>query len=128
MPFRSRRAHSQRSGATSGSDAAFAHNGAIPRARGLAHTERANHQGGELLKQSQEKQQQMTSTMRAYIVLAVADSRLADLQRAAIHTTTNQPRRRARHPAHDHRAVSVKTMFWRRAAAMSVVALAAVVA
>jgi hypothetical protein len=81
-----------------------------------------------MLKRSQEKEQQMMSTMSTHIVLAVADARVSDLQRAAIKTTTNQPRRRAGDPAHDHRAVSLTTMFCRRAAAMSVVALAAVVA
>jgi hypothetical protein len=66
--------------------------------------------------------------MSTHIALAIADARVADLQRAATHNTTNPPPRRARHPFDDHGAAGVMTMFCGRAAAVSAVALAALVA
>ena len=65
--------------------------------------------------------------MSTHIVLAVADACVADRQRAAIHTTTNPPPRRVRHPFDNHGAVSLMKMVFSSAAAVSAVALAAVV-
>ena len=66
--------------------------------------------------------------MSTHIALAVADARVADLQRAATHNTANPPPRRARHPFHDHGAVSVMTNLCGRAAAVSAMCAVALVA
>jgi PAP2 superfamily len=66
--------------------------------------------------------------MSTHIAPAVADARVADLQRATTHNTTNPPRRRARHPFDDHGAAGVMMLVYGRAAAVSAVALAALVA
>jgi hypothetical protein len=66
--------------------------------------------------------------MNTHIALAVADTRVADLQRAAIQNPANPPPRRTRHRFHKHGPVSVTTMFCRPAAAVAALTLAAAVA